>query len=122
MGWNGVPSHCVRTLHQAKGSKSGVLRYMNPRANQLIEGTSISCSAYMMNADHPLLQFSERADRVALSNHADFVGTLAYVETTGAKRIVTDNIGSHGVDLAIAINNRFPGIRAEPSSNSPAPF
>lgn len=50
----------------------------------------ITCSAYMVNTDHPLLQFSDRAYRVALSNHADFEGTLAYVEATGAKRVVTD--------------------------------
>ena len=89
--------------------------------SELIEGTSITCSAYMVNTDHPLLQFSERAYRVALSNHADFEGTLAYVEATGAQRVVTDNTRSHGVDLAIAINNRLPGIRAEPSTNGPAP-
>lgn len=89
--------------------------------NELIEGTGITCSAYMVNTDHPLLQFSERAYRVALSNHADFEGTLAYVEATGAKRVVTDNTRSHGVDLAIAINSRLPGVRAEPSTNGPVP-
>ena len=89
--------------------------------NELIEGTSITCSAYMVGTDHPLLQFSERAYRVALSNHADFEGTLAYVEATGAKRIVTDNTRSHGVDLAIAINERLRGVLATPSTNCPAP-
>ena len=89
--------------------------------SELIEGTSITCSPYMVNTDHPLLRFSERAYRVALSNHADFEGTLAYVEATGAQRVVTDNTRSHGVDLAIAINNRLSGIRAEPSTNRPAP-
>lgn len=89
--------------------------------SELIEGTSITCSAYMVNTDHPLLQFSERAYRVALSNHADFKGTLAYVEATGAQRVVTDNTRSHGVDLAIAINNHLPGVRAEPSTNRPPP-
>ena len=89
--------------------------------NELIEGTSITCSAYMVNTDHPLLQFSDRAYQVALSNHADFDGTLAYVEATGAKRVVTDNTRSHGVDLAIAINRRLADIRAEPSTNGPVP-
>lgn len=88
---------------------------------ELIEGTSITCSAYMVGTDHPLLQFSERAFRVALSNHADFEGTLAYVEATGAKKVVTDNTRSHGVDLAIAINKRLSSVCAEPSTNSPAP-
>lgn len=90
--------------------------------NELREGTSITCSAYMVGTDHPLLQFSERAYQVALSNHADFEGTLAYVEATGAKRVVADNTRSHGVDLAIAINRRLPRVRAEPSTNCPVPY
>ena len=89
--------------------------------NELIEGSSVTCSAYMVG-HHPLLKFSERAYRVALSNHADFEGTLAYVEATGAKRVVTDNTRTHGVNLAIAINNRLRGVHAVPSANSPAPM
>lgn len=85
--------------------------------NELIEGTSVTCSAYMVGTDHPLLKFSERAYRVALSNHADFDGTLAYVEATGAKTVVTDNTRTHGVDLAIAINHHLSGVRAGPSTN-----
>ena len=54
-------------------------------SNELIEGTGITCSAYMVGTDDPLLQFSQRAYRVALSNHADFDGTLAYVEATGQR-------------------------------------
>ncbi len=87
--------------------------------NELLEGTCITCSAYMVNTDHPLLRFSDRAYRVALSNHADFEGTLAYVKATGAKRVVTDNTRGHGVELAIAISQRFRGVRAEPSANDP---
>ena len=90
--------------------------------NELIEGTTVTCSAYMVETGHPLLKFSERAYRVALSNHADFEGTLAYVEATGAKTIVTDNTRSHGIDLAIAINNHLEGVCAEPSTNCPAPL
>ena len=89
--------------------------------NELVEGTTIECSAYMVRTDQPLLQFSSRAYRVALSNHADFEGTLAYVEATGAKLVVTDNTRNHGVDLAVAINTRLAGVSAEPSTNSPIP-
>ena len=89
--------------------------------NQLIEGTSVTCSAYMVPPDHPLLQYSERAYRIALSNHADFDGTLAYVEATGATTVVTDNTRNHGIDLAIAINAHFNHVRAEPSTNRPVP-
>ena len=86
--------------------------------NELREGTCVTCSAYMVNTDDPLLKFSERAYRVALSNHADFEGTLAYVEATGAELVVTDNTKNHGVELAIAITQRLDGVCAMPSTNS----
>ena len=88
--------------------------------NEPIDGTSVTCSAYMVDTDHPLKEFSDRAYSVALSNHADFHGTLDYVESTGAKKIITDNTRSHGWELAIAIKNRL-GVDAEPSSNRVEP-
>lgn len=89
--------------------------------NELVEGTTVECSAFMVRTDEPMLQFSNRAYRVALSNHADFEGTLAYVEATGAKTVITDNTRNHGVDLAVAINAHLAGVRAEPSTNSSIP-
>lgn len=89
--------------------------------NERPGGTSVTCSAYMVDTDHPLLKFSDRAYRVALSNHADFEETLAYVEATGAKTVVTDNTRNHGIDLAVAINSRLQGVDATPSKNHPAP-
>lgn len=89
--------------------------------NEPIGGTSVTCSAYMANADNPLMTYSDRAYRVALSNHADFNETLAYVEATGAKTVVTDNTRNHGWELALAINMRFPEVSAEPSTNKPRP-
>ena len=86
--------------------------------NELIEGTSVTCSAFMVNSDNPLKEFSDRAYSVALSNHADFEGTLEFVEATGAKTVVTDNTRNFGCDLAIAINDRLSGVHAEPSTNA----
>ena len=86
--------------------------------NELIEGTTVTCSAFMVDTDNPLRQYSERAYNVALSNHADFEETLAYVKATGAKRVVTDNTRNHGVDLALAINRSLSGVEAEPSTNA----
>lgn len=85
--------------------------------NEIVQGTSITCSAFMVDTAHPLLTFSERAYRVALSNHADFEETLQFIEATGARSVVTDNTRNHGVDLAIAINNRFDDLQAIPSTN-----
>ena len=88
--------------------------------NHLPEGTSITCSA--CNArDNPLMQYSERAYRVAMSNHADFNGTLDYIKATGAKTVVTDNTRNSGIELAIAINGHLDGIDAMPSTNKPKP-
>ena len=88
--------------------------------NEPIDGTSVTCSAYMVDTDHPLKEYSDRAYSVALSNHADFHGTLEYVEATRAKKVITDNTRSHGWELAIAIKNRL-GVDAEPSSNRIGP-
>ena len=85
--------------------------------NELTEGTTIDCSAFMVPYDNPLLRFSCRAYRVALSNHADFEETLDYVAATGATQVVTDNTRNHGVELATAISARLPGVTARPSSN-----
>jgi len=90
--------------------------------NEPMDGTSITCSAYMVASDNPLLQFSDRAYRVALSNHADFNETLAYVKATGAKEVVTDNTRNHGCELALAINQRLKGVFASPSSNERVPY
>lgn len=89
--------------------------------NELVEGTSLICSAFMCGPEDPVLQHSERVFRVALSNHADFEETLAYVRETGAKRVVTDNTRSHGCELALALNERLSGVEASPSSNRPTP-
>jgi len=90
--------------------------------NELIEGTSITCSAFMVDTRAPLKKFSDRAYSVALSNHADFKETLAYVRATGAKSVVTDNTRNYGIDLALAIKHYFPDIEAQPSTNKPVPF
>lgn len=87
--------------------------------NELNEGTTIECSAYMVPHDNPLLTFTDRAHRVALSNHADFEETLEFIAATGASRVVTDNTRTNGIELAMAINTRLSGVHARPSSNKP---
>ena len=93
-------------------------------ANEPAAGTSIVCSAFMSGRDgheDPLSMYSDASYCVALSNHADFEETLAYVRATGATRVVTDNTRNHGWDLALAIRDRIPGVRATPSTNKPGP-
>jgi len=87
---------------------------------ELIEGTSITISAYMADRRHPLVRYSDRAYKVALSNHADFNGTLEYVRASGAVHVVTDNTRNYGCQLALAITN-YLGIDARPSLNLAGP-
>jgi putative mRNA 3-end processing factor len=81
-------------------------------------GVMLTLSAYMSNPDDPIAEFSDRAFGVALSNHADFDGTLAYVEATGAKFVLTDSMrGAHSLELALEIQRRL-GKEARPSSHA----
>jgi len=84
---------------------------------QITNGTTITLSAFMAPRDNPVLEYSDRAFRVALTDHADFEGTLAYIKETGAKYVLTDNSrGGHAHELAQAITHRL-GIEAEPSGH-----
>lgn len=86
------------------------------------EGCTVELSAYMAQPDEPILVFSDKAYRVALTNHADFEGTLEFVRATGAEFIVTDNSrGGHAIQLALEIQSRL-GIHAQPSTLQPTPW
>ena len=80
-------------------------------------GSKIALTAYFTRPDTPVTEYSERAFGVAMSNHADFEGTLEYVRRTNAKFVVTDNTrGGKGHQLATAIRQRL-NVEARPSSN-----
>jgi hypothetical protein len=70
----------------------------------------------MANPREPVLEYAERSYCVAISNHADFWGTLEYVRATGAKFVLTDNSRMNGVSLAQELCSRL-GIRAQPSTS-----
>jgi putative mRNA 3-end processing factor len=77
--------------------------------------TAITLSAFMSAPDDPVLEYTDRSYRVAMSNHADFEGTVEYIRATGARYVVTDNCrGGHAVELAVEIKSRL-GVEAEPS-------
>lgn len=81
----------------------------------------IVLSAFATRPDQPVLEYSSASYAVALSNHADFDGTLAYIQATGAQYVVTDNTrGGHGHTLAMAIQDRL-GLTARPSFNFKSP-
>ncbi len=82
----------------------------------VVQGATVKLSAFFSRPDDPVTEYSDRAFGVALSNHADFQGTLDFVKETGATFVVTDNTRGTAVDLAMEIRNRL-GIEARPSSN-----
>jgi len=75
----------------------------------------VTLSAFMVNGEEPMLELSDVSCRVALSNHADFDETIQYVEATGAKKVLTDNVrGPHGAALALELRARL-GVEAIPA-------
>ena len=51
------------------------------------EYASVTLSAYMVPRSDPILDYGNGDFRVALTDHADFIGTLEYVKATGANRV-----------------------------------
>lgn len=75
-------------------------------------GTTITLSAFMSRPDTPLAEYSERSYRIAMSNHADFLGTLEYIRATGASTVIVDNTrGGKAFELAREVRDRL-GIEA----------
>jgi putative mRNA 3-end processing factor len=81
------------------------------------DGTTIKLSAFMPPGNEPVHWDSDRSCTVALSDHADFEGTIEYVRSTGARYVVTDwhRSPQFALDLAVALRSRL-GIEAKPSS------
>lgn len=79
--------------------------------------TVITLTAQAGSLRDPVVQYSERAFEVAMTEHADFYGTLEYVQATKAKYVITDNSrGGKAVELAMEIQSRL-GISARPSTS-----
>lgn len=60
----------------------------------LYDGAAIRLTKYRTTHE-PVEQTAEDVFHVAFSNHADFNGTVEYVEATGAQYVVTDNQRGH---------------------------
>lgn len=82
----------------------------------------IILSAYMAPSGEPFLAYSERSCRIAMSNHADFNGTIEYVKAARPREVLTDASRSqHAPALAAAISAQLgiPARPAEPITNQP---
>ncbi|MHB1776155.1 MAG: MBL fold metallo-hydrolase [Acidimicrobiales bacterium] len=94
----------------------------DPRRDLAPTEHKIVLSAYMAPSGDPFLSYSERSCRVALSNHADFNGTMEYVKAVKPREVFTDASRSpHAADLAAAISSRLgiPARPVVPVSNQP---
>ena len=81
------------------------------------EATSVRLKAFKGRLDDPVTMYSEKSFDIALSDHADYLETLEYVHSTGAKKVITDNSkvrGHHASELALALKREL-GVDARPS-------
>jgi putative mRNA 3-end processing factor len=78
--------------------------------------TMIALNAYVPSG-HPLVEHSERSYTIALTNHADFDETLAYIAATGASEVIADCTRSkHAQKLATEVWTRL-GVQARTSTS-----
>ena len=102
---------------RAEGSYVRVYGTGDQNPVDLQNGSRIVLSAFFSRGDSPVLQYSQRSYSIAMSNHADFNGTMEYVQATGARFVMTDNVrGPQGCRLAHEIRDRL-GVEAKPSSS-----
>tara|TARA_B100000315_G_C14587383_1_gene593800 strand:+ start:3382 stop:4422 length:1041 start_codon:yes stop_codon:yes gene_type:complete len=91
--------------------------YQHPEGRADRDGRipQITCSAFFTSSDDPVVEYTDTSYCVALSDHADFKGTLDYIQATGAKVVLTNNSKSgHGETLAHEIRSRL-GLEAKAS-------
>jgi hypothetical protein len=78
---------------------------------------SFNLSGLLGVSPDPVMEYSDCSFGVALSNHADFSGTLEYIRATKAKYVVTDNTRGHAAELAQEVTRRLQ-IPARPSTTA----
>jgi putative mRNA 3-end processing factor len=87
------------------------------RIDGIVEGAKISLTKY--RARNVVETFGDNGYKVGMSNHADFEGTLSYIQSTKAEFVVTDACRvqpDRARELATAIKQEL-GIEAIASSN-----
>jgi putative mRNA 3-end processing factor len=67
----------------------------------------ITLSAHLTTPDDPVMQYDNGDCCVALTDHADFAGTIEYVRATGAKTVWTDPRTGDAEALATAIRDQL---------------
>jgi putative mRNA 3-end processing factor len=72
----------------------------------------ITLSAYMSSNDHPLTRYDNGDCCVALTDHADFNGTMEFIRATGARAVYTNPRSGNAVALADAVRQQL-GVHSE---------
>jgi putative mRNA 3-end processing factor len=93
-------------------------RRRHPFVDQI---SKITLSAFSVPGESPILDYGNGDFRIALTDHADFDGTLEFVRASGAQRVLTDSTkGGNAQALAEAIQREL-GVKAEPAELLQAP-
>jgi putative mRNA 3-end processing factor len=89
------------------------------RVEGIVEGSKISLTKY--RAQNVVEEYGNNSFKVGMSNHADYNGTLSYIQKTGARYVVTDACRVTNDRARILANSicQELSIRAVPSSNTP---
>lgn len=97
--------------------KALVLYGRGEKVPEAFRGTKVVLSAFSCDPRDPIMEYSAEHYRVALSGHADFWGTLEYVASTGARKVICDDTrGGKGYELAVQLRERL-SVDAVPSTN-----
>ena len=72
----------------------------------------IHLSAYISSPEHPLTRYDNGDFCIALTDHADFCGTMEYIRATGAKVVYTNPRSGNAIALAEAVRAQL-GVEAD---------
>lgn len=67
----------------------------------------ITLSAFMTKMDDPIMDYGNGDYRIAYTDHADFEGTLKYIEKSGASKVWTDPRSGNAEALAIEVRRQL---------------
>jgi len=69
--------------------------------------SKITLSAHMATSSNPLTEYGNGDACLALTDHADFLGTIEYIRATGAKKVWTDPRSGNAQALANVLKNEY---------------
>lgn len=83
----------------------------------------IVTSGFMSSGNRIVQEYGDgRSFQVAMSDHADFNGTIEYVKATRAERVLVDNSRSGNAELLASILRSDLGVRALADVSAPEPW